>query len=56
MDRPAARHPGYLGQENRGYATPEHLAAINRLGPTRHHRFSFAPVAQTELLAVLPPA
>lgn len=56
MDRLAARHPGYLWQENRGYATPEHLDAINRLGPTRHHRFSFAPVAQTELLAVLPPA
>ena len=56
MDRLALRHPGYLWNENRGYATPEHLDAINRLGPTRHHRFSFAPVAQTDLLAVLPPA
>jgi ribonuclease HII len=52
MDRLAARHPGYFWEANRGYATPEHLEAIHRLGPTRHHRFSFAPVAQTELLAV----
>jgi ribonuclease HII len=24
---------------------PEHLAALDRLGPTRHHRRLFAPVA-----------
>jgi ribonuclease HII len=54
MDRLAARHPGYRWNENKGYATPEHLAAINRLGPTRHHRFSFAPVAQIDLLATAP--
>lgn len=50
MDRLAARHPGYCWETNKGYATPEHLEAIQRLGPTRHHRYSFEPVAQIELL------
>ena len=52
MDRLAARHPGYCWETNKGYATPEHLDAIQRLGVTRHHRFSFEPVAQIELLTV----
>jgi len=52
MDRLAARHPGYCWETNKGYATPEHLDAIHRLGPTRHHRYSFEPVAQLELLTV----
>jgi ribonuclease HII len=52
MDRLAARHPGYCWETNKGYATPEHLDAIQRLGPTSHHRYSFEPVAQIELLAV----
>jgi ribonuclease HII len=45
----AARHPGYGWEHNAGYATEEHRGAINSLGPTRHHRFSFAPVAQIGL-------
>ena len=52
MDRLAARHPGYCWETNKGYCTPEHIDAINRLGTTRHHRHSFAPVAQVELLPV----
>jgi ribonuclease HII len=52
MDRLAARHPGYFWETNKGYSTPEHIEAINRLGTTRHHRHSFAPVAQIELLPV----
>ncbi len=52
MDRLAARHPGYCWETNKGYATPEHLEAIQRLGPPRHHRYSFEPVAQIELLSV----
>ncbi len=28
-----------------GYSVPEHFAALTRLGPTVHHRRSFAPVA-----------
>ncbi|GEP61490.1 ribonuclease HII [Reyranella soli] len=40
----AASFPGYGWETNVGYARPEHLAALNRLGPTTHHRRSFAPV------------
>jgi ribonuclease HII len=55
MERLGARHPGYCWCDNKGYATPEHLAALQSLGATAHHRQSFAPVAQLELLAVLRP-
>jgi len=40
----APRYPGYGWDTNVGYATPEHGRAIRRLGVTRHHRRSFAPV------------
>jgi ribonuclease HII len=53
MDRLAARYPAYAWATNRGYATPEHLDALQLHGPTRHHRWSFAPVAQLELLVAL---
>lgn len=42
-------YPGYGFARHKGYATPEHLAALRRLGPCRLHRRSFAPVAQLEL-------
>lgn len=45
----AAEHPHYGWDRNAGYGTPEHLEALRRHGPTRHHRRSFAPVAQLEL-------
>jgi ribonuclease HII len=38
-------HPGYGWASNKGYATPDHRAALDRLGPTPLHRRSFAPVA-----------
>lgn len=38
------RFPGYNLAQNKGYATPDHLAALARLGPTPQHRASFAPV------------
>jgi len=28
-----------------GYSVPEHFAALERLGPTIHHRRTFSPVA-----------
>ena len=40
----AAAFPGYGWETNVGYRSPDHLAALNRLGPTAHHRRSFAPV------------
>jgi ribonuclease HII len=41
----AARHPGFGWERNAGYGTAAHRAALARLGPTPHHRRSFAPVA-----------
>jgi ribonuclease HII len=37
--------PGYGFESHKGYAVPEHLEALGRLGPTVHHRRFFAPVA-----------
>jgi ribonuclease HII len=39
-----AQHPGYCWHTNKGYSTEEHLQALAKLGPTVHHRRSFAPV------------
>jgi len=39
-------YPGYGFAQHKGYGTPEHLAALKRLGPTPLHRHSFAPVRQ----------
>jgi ribonuclease HII len=45
----ASRHPGYGWESNMGYGTRAHLQGIESLGPTRHHRLSFAPLAQARL-------
>ncbi len=45
MCRLALDHPGYGFESHKGYAVPEHLEALRRLGPTIHHRRLFAPVA-----------
>lgn len=44
--------PGYGFAEHKGYGTPQHLAAIAKLGPCPIHRRSFAPLKakQAELL------
>ncbi|MCE8016735.1 ribonuclease HII [Halomonas sp. MCCC 1A17488] len=43
--------PDYGFARHKGYATPEHLAALERLGPLPEHRRSFAPLkGQLELL------
>jgi ribonuclease HII len=39
-------YPQYGLAQHKGYATPEHLAALRQHGPTAHHRFSFAPVRE----------
>jgi ribonuclease HII len=36
--------PGYGFEQHKGYAVPEHLEALDRLGPSAHHRSFFAPV------------
>lgn len=44
MRRLAALHPGYGFETNAGYGSKQHLAALERLGPTPFHRMSFAPL------------
>ena len=41
LARLGERHPGYGFERNAGYGTPEHRAAIVKLGPTCEHRTSF---------------
>ncbi|MDA2893041.1 ribonuclease HII [Mycolicibacterium sp. BiH015] len=37
-------HPGYGFADHKGYSTRAHSAALNRLGPSAQHRFSFINV------------
>jgi ribonuclease HII len=39
-----ARHPQYGFDRHKGYATPQHLAALCKYGAIEAHRRSFAPV------------
>lgn len=41
LARLGERHPGYGFERNAGYGTPEHRAAVVKLGPTCEHRTSF---------------
>jgi len=43
------RYPAYGFRDHMGYGTPQHLAAIDRYGPSPVHRRSFAPVRQLRL-------
>jgi len=45
MGKLAEEHPGYGFEQHMGYGVPLHLAALDELGPTAHHRRLFAPVA-----------
>ena len=49
MERLDRVWPGYGFAHHKGYATPEHLEAIDRLGPCALHRYSFRPVYELEL-------
>ena len=40
----AEEYRGYGWERNMGYPTKEHLEALKSLGPTPHHRRSYAPV------------
>ena len=48
-----ALYPQYGFGRHMGYATAEHLAALERHGPSPAHRRSFAPVRQLRLFATL---
>ena len=45
MARLALRYPGFGWEHNAGYGTEEHAIAIRALGVTRHHRRTWAPIA-----------
>ena len=52
MRRLGALFPAYGFGTNVGYSTAGHLEALVRVGPSPHHRRSFAPVrAVTEKIA-----
>ena len=44
MQRLHERYPQYCFDRHKGYPTPEHLALLERYGPSEIHRRSFAPV------------
>ena len=44
------RYPEFCWGENKGYGTAGHMAMLDDIGPTPHHRRSFAPVIQPRLL------
>lgn len=44
--------PQYGLGQNKGYGTGEHLAALERFGPTTLHRFSFEPVRRWQKFQV----
>jgi ribonuclease HII len=52
MVRLARHYPEFGWDHNKGYATAEHLAALERVGPSPHHRRSFKPVLQIEMFKV----
>ena len=45
----ARRYPNYGLERNKGYCTPEHVAALEKHGPCPEHRHSFAPIRLTLL-------
>ncbi len=47
----ASRFPAFGWEQNMGYGTAEHLAAIEANGLTPHHRRSFGPVSQLRLFS-----
>jgi ribonuclease HII len=44
-------YPQYGLAQNKGYATPDHLEALRRCGPSPLHRYSYAPVREAKCWA-----
>ena len=49
MIEAAQQFPQYGWERNKGYGSKEHMEALREYGPTKLHRWSFAPVSQLEL-------
>jgi len=41
-----SEYPGYRFAQHKGYATSQHLEALDRLGPCPIHRHTFAPIKE----------
>ena len=50
MDEADELYPGYGFSTNKGYATPDHLRAVDELGPCPIHRMTFSPFIQPRLI------
>ena len=46
MEEADRRYSGYGFAKHKGYGTAEHFWNLERLGPSKIHRYSFAPVKQ----------
>jgi ribonuclease HII len=46
-----SRFPAFGWEQNMGYGTAEHIAAIDSNGLTPHHRRTFRPVSQLKLFS-----
>ena len=42
-----SEYPGYRFAQHKGYGTTQHLEALDRLGPSPIHRFTFAPIKES---------
>jgi ribonuclease HII len=51
MEKLGSDFPAYGFARHHGYGTREHLEALRKHGPCRHHRRSFQPVSQLALQA-----
>lgn len=49
MMRLGKRYPEFSWESNKGYGTAAHMKALEKHGPTGHHRMTFSPVAQGRL-------
>lgn len=49
----AGDHPGYGFERNKGYPTEEHRNALNELGPSDVHRYSYEPVRAASIVKKL---
>ena len=50
MDEADELYPGYGFSTNKGYATLDHLRAVEELGPCPIHRMTFSPFIQPRLI------
>ena len=50
MIKRSARYPGYGFEANKGYGTPQHRAALARLGMCAIHRQSFRPMRESSTI------